>query len=192
MLSQLFHVGDQMRGGIALKARIEGAGVWPAPPAVALVKEHKAVGTGIKQPAVPGDTSRTRAAVQDDGWLPMWIAAGLPVDEIAVIHLQEAVLVRLDLRIQIGHDSPASRSSRRRTLCRCDAHRCRYWSEPTMIPLRAPHQRSSPVPNLLMNQGAPFPMRQPVYHTSCHYRKWHRSTIRGEVSHSQRAVSAPG
>src|SRR6266568_5631126 len=29
--------------------------------------------------------------------------------------------------------------------------------------------------------GAPVPMRQPVYHTSCHHRKWHRSTIRGEV-----------
>jgi len=46
--------------------------------------------------------------VQDDGWLAMWIATGLPVDEIAVIHLQEALLVRLDLRIQIGHDSPGS------------------------------------------------------------------------------------
>src|SRR5438477_5466643 len=126
MLSQLFHVGDQMRGGIAFKARIERAGVWPAPPAVALVKEHEAVDTGIKQPAVQGDTSRTRAAVQDDGWLAMWIATSLPVDALAVIHLQEALLVRFDLRIQIGHDSPPSRSSLCRTLCRCAAHRCRY------------------------------------------------------------------
>src|SRR5712692_9367973 len=114
MLSQLLHVGDQMRGGVALEARIEGTGVWPAPPTVALIEEHKAVGAGIKQPAVPGSTSRTRAAMQDDGWLAMWIATGLPVDKIAVIHLQEALLVRLDLRIQIGHGSPVSRSS----LCR--------------------------------------------------------------------------
>src|SRR5436305_14856194 len=106
MLSQLFHVGDQMRGGVAREARIEGTGVWSAPPAVALVEEYEAVGAGIKQPAVPGRTSRTRAAVQDDGWLPMWIATGLPVDEIAVIHLQETLLVRLNLRVQIGHDSP--------------------------------------------------------------------------------------
>src|SRR5712691_2972310 len=152
MLSQLFHVGDQMRGGVVLKARIEGAGVWPAPPAVALVKEHEAVGTLIKKPAVPGDTSRTRAAVQDDGWLAMWIATGLPVDEIAVIHLQEAPLVRLGLWIQLDHDLPPACSSLCRTLCRCDAHGCRYWPEPTMMRLRALHQRSSSVPNLLVNQ----------------------------------------
>src|SRR5438093_845973 len=97
-----------MRGGVALEARIKSTGVWRTPPAVALIEEYEAVGTGIKQPAVPGDTSRTRAAVQDDGWLAMWIATGLPVDAIAVIHLQEALLVGLDLRIQIGHDSPGS------------------------------------------------------------------------------------
>ncbi len=77
MLSQLFHISDQMRGGGVLKARLEVAGVWSTAPPVALVKEHEAVGTGIKQPVVPGDTSRTRAAVQDDGWLAMGIAAGL-------------------------------------------------------------------------------------------------------------------
>src|SRR5713226_6666377 len=111
MLSQLFHVGDQIRSGVAREARIEGTGVWRAPPAVPLIEEHEAVGAGIKKPAVPGSTSRTRAAVQDDGRFPMWIATGLPVDEIAVIHLQEVLLVRLDLwiQIQIGHDSPASR-----------------------------------------------------------------------------------
>jgi hypothetical protein len=86
MLSQVFQVGDQMRGGVVLKARIEGAGVWSAPPTVALVKEYEAVGTRIKQPAVPGDTSRTRTAVQDHGWLSLGIAAGLPVDAIAVIY----------------------------------------------------------------------------------------------------------
>ena len=87
MLSQLFHVGEQMRGGVALKVRIEGTGVWPAPPAVALIEEHEAVGAGIKKPAVPGSTSRARAAVQDGGWLAMGIATGLPIDEVAVIHL---------------------------------------------------------------------------------------------------------
>src|SRR2546425_3237545 len=129
MLSQLFHVGDQMRGGVALKARIEGTGVWRAPTAVALIEEHEAVGALIKQPAVPGCTSRTRAAVQDDGWLAMWIATGLPVDEIAAVHFQEALLAWFDLRIQLG--SQLSRES-----------------------------------------GSPFPMLKPVYHTSCHRRKW--------------------
>src|SRR5438105_1089456 len=108
MLSQVFYVGDQMRGGVARQVGIEGTGVWRAPPAVALIEEHEAVGGGIKQLAMPGSASRTRAAVQDDGRLAMWIATGLPVDEITVIHFQEALLVRLDLRIQISHDSPAS------------------------------------------------------------------------------------
>src|SRR5712692_7518718 len=110
MLSQLFHVGDQMRGGVARQVGIEGTSMWRAAPTVALVEEHKAIGAGIKKRAVPGRTSRTGAAVQDDGWLAMWIATDLPVDEIAVIHLQEAPIVRLDLRIQIGHDSPPSHS----------------------------------------------------------------------------------
>ena len=102
MLSQLFHVGDQVRGGVAIKACIEGTGVWRAAPAVALVEEHEAVGARIKEPAVPGSASRARAAMQDDGWLAMWIAAGLPVDEIAAIHFQEAFLVWLDFWIQLG------------------------------------------------------------------------------------------
>src|SRR5712692_9803595 len=111
MLSQLFHVGDQMRGGVARKARIEGTGMWRAAPTVALVEEHKAIGAGIKKRAVPGRTSRTGAAVQDDGWLAMWIATGLPVDKIAVIHFQEALLIWLGLRIQIDHDLPPTCSS---------------------------------------------------------------------------------
>ncbi len=76
-----------MRGGVTLQVGIEGTGVWPAAPAVALIEEHEAVGAGIKKPAVPGDTSRPRPAMQDDGWLAMWITAGLPVDGIAVTHL---------------------------------------------------------------------------------------------------------
>src|SRR2546425_549812 len=106
MLSQVFHVGDEMRGGVVLKARLEGAGVWSTPPTIALIEEHEAVGTGIKQPAVPGSTSRTGAAVQDDGWFAMWIATGLPVNAIAVIDFQEALLIGLDLRIQLNHDGP--------------------------------------------------------------------------------------
>ncbi len=76
-----------MRSGVTLQVGIEGTGVWPAAPAVALIEEHEAVGAGIKKPAVPVDTSRTWATMQDDGWLTTWIAAGLPVDGIAITHL---------------------------------------------------------------------------------------------------------
>ena len=105
MLSQLFYIGDQMRGGVTFQVGIESAGMWCAASAVTLIEEYDAVGAGIKKPAVPGNTSRTGAAMQDHNWLAMWIATDLPVDAIAVIHLQETLIVRLDLRIQIGHDS---------------------------------------------------------------------------------------
>src|SRR5215471_19047084 len=176
MLSQLFDVGEQMRGGVALKARIESTGVWRAPSAVPLIEEHEAVGAGIKKPAVPGGTSRTRAAVQDEGWLPVWIATGLPVDAIAVIHLQEALLVGLDFRIQIGHDSPASRSSLCRTLSM--SMRCTWLA----VLAGANDDYTTSIASVDQINSQPsrqseslFPRRQPVYHTSCYHRKWHRS-----------------
>src|SRR2546427_12879869 len=115
-----------MCGSVTLQVGIEGTGVWSAAPAVALIEDHEAVGVGIKKPAVPGDTSRPRAAMQDDGWLATWISAGLPINGIAVTHFQEAQLIGLDLRIQISHILPASHSSLCGTLCRCDSHCCPY------------------------------------------------------------------
>ena len=83
----------------AFRFVVEGAGVWSASPAVTLIAEYEAIGAGIKKPAMPASTSRTRTTMQDDGWLPIWIATGLPIDKIAVTHLQQTLLVRLDLRI---------------------------------------------------------------------------------------------
>jgi hypothetical protein len=88
-----------MSGGVALQTRLEDASMWSTTPTIALVEEHKAVGALLKESAVPGRTSRTRSTMQNDSWLAMWIAAGLPVDAMAVIYLQEAVLVWLDLWI---------------------------------------------------------------------------------------------
>ena len=76
-----------MCGSVTLQVGIEGTGMRSATSTIALIEEHEAVGAGIKKPAIPGNTSRTRAAMQDDGWLATWISAGLPVDGIAFIHL---------------------------------------------------------------------------------------------------------
>lgn len=76
----------------------------PAPPTAALVEQHEAVRLWIEEPAVPWHTSRTWAAVQDDGWLTLRIPTRLPVDEVALIHFQHPMLVRLDLGIEICRD----------------------------------------------------------------------------------------
>jgi hypothetical protein len=41
--------------------------------------------------------------MQDDGGLAHGIAADLPVDALAVAHLEHTVVVRLNLREQTGH-----------------------------------------------------------------------------------------
>ena len=72
--------------GVTLQIGIESACMWRAASTVALIEEHNTVGIGIKKPAIPWHTSRTRTAMQDDRWLAIWIAADLPVDGIAVTH----------------------------------------------------------------------------------------------------------
>jgi len=67
-----------------------------------LVEEHDAEGVGIEEPARPRQPARPWAAVEDHGWLAVWIAARLPVDEVAVADVQHAALVRLDLRVQVA------------------------------------------------------------------------------------------
>jgi hypothetical protein len=40
--------------------------------------------------------------VEDEGWLAGRIAAGLPTDAVAVAHVEQAVLVGLDSRVEAG------------------------------------------------------------------------------------------
>jgi len=87
VLPQMFYISDQIRGSIARQVGIESTGMWRAPLTVPLIEKHETVGTGIKKPAVPGRTARTRATMQNDGWLPLWIATRLPVDGIAITYL---------------------------------------------------------------------------------------------------------
>lgn len=73
--------------------------------AAALVEQHDSVGAGIELAPPPRPTACPRSAVQDDGRLPVRVAAGLPVDEVAVTHVEAPVVVRL-LEIQSGSRSP--------------------------------------------------------------------------------------
>src|SRR5436309_1611436 len=95
---------------VTLQVCIKSTGMWCATPTVSLIKKHYSVGGGIKKPPVPGNTSRTRSAMQDGSRLATWIATSLPVDGIAITHLYKSLLVWLDFRIQIDHILPSSHS----------------------------------------------------------------------------------
>src|SRR5580658_6914559 len=99
MLAQPFDVRDQVCGVVARKIGVWCACVRRAPSAIALIEEHDAIGGWIEQPAMPLGTSRSGTAVQNEGRLTAWIAASLPVEEIAIADLQHAMRVRRYLRI---------------------------------------------------------------------------------------------
>ena len=101
--AQGFHVLHERPGGVAPQAGGRIAGVGGAPPAAPLIEEHDAVHRWIEERAVPGGAPRTGAPVEDDGRLAEGMAAGLPVDPVAVPDGEHPVLVRFDLRIRIRH-----------------------------------------------------------------------------------------
>ncbi len=97
LLAELLHIGDQVGSGVAGEVGVWVAGVGRAPAAVALIEEHDAIGARIEEPAPPGRAARAGAAMHHNGWLPRGVAASLPVDAVAVSHVEESVRVRLDL-----------------------------------------------------------------------------------------------
>jgi hypothetical protein len=84
VLPQPLHVSEQMVGRVAGEVRLQCTGVGYAAPAIALIEEQEAIGSGIEELAVPRGTARAGAAVHYDSWLPVRVAAELPVDALAV------------------------------------------------------------------------------------------------------------
>ena len=103
-LTQQLDVGEEVPGGIAREVGVRRARVRLAASATALVEEDYAVGLRVEEPPLPRRTARPGAAVQDDGRLALRIPARLPVHEVAVAHVEQAVLVRLDLTKTGRHD----------------------------------------------------------------------------------------
>src|SRR5258708_4515495 len=103
MFTQNLNISNPIGGGVARQVCIRCAGVWRAASTTALIEEHDPVSIGIKKAAVPRRTARTRPAVQNNGWLAVRIATGFPVEPIIVTNIQPALLIRLDLWIQISH-----------------------------------------------------------------------------------------
>ena len=77
-------------------------GVRQAASAVALVEEDDPERAGVERPPVSNRAPRSRAAVHDQRRHPVRVTAGLPVHEVPVTRIQQAAVIRLDIRIP-GH-----------------------------------------------------------------------------------------
>src|SRR6476620_1462669 len=114
MCSQNLNISYPIGSSVAGQVHIEGAGMWCTASTTALIEEHDPVNIGIKKAAVPGRTARTRAAMQNNGLLAVWVDTGFPVEPIAIANIQPARLIRLDLWIQISHAIPTSHTALRK------------------------------------------------------------------------------
>ena len=85
----------QVGGGVA--------GVRGAAPAAPLVEQDDAVARRVEVAAEAGGAAGPGPAVHDERGLAVGVAAGLPVDAVAVADVEHALRVRLDLRIQVAH-----------------------------------------------------------------------------------------
>jgi hypothetical protein len=72
-----------------------------AAPAPALVKQDDSIPLGIEVPSVARGGSRSGAAMDAEHGLPIGVAADVPVDEISVVDVEQAGVVRLDRRIRV-------------------------------------------------------------------------------------------
>lgn len=66
----------------------------------ALIEQNETVLLGTEQPPHPGCTPRTWTTVHRQCRYAIGIAAGLPIETIAVPDVEQARLVRLDRRVQ--------------------------------------------------------------------------------------------
>ena len=103
MLAQALHVRDQMVRGVAAHVRRRVARVRSASPASALVEQHCAVAIGVEAATHVGRAPRAGAAVHHHGRLAVRVAARLPVDEVAVAHVEQSAVIGLDGRIELRH-----------------------------------------------------------------------------------------
>jgi len=103
VLAQPFDVRDQVRRGVVRQVDDRFARVRRAPAAVPLVEQDDPVRIRVEQPRLPQRAARARTAVQHDRGPAEWVPARLPVQEVALAHIEHAVLVRLDLGVRAAN-----------------------------------------------------------------------------------------
>ena len=103
VLAELLDVTDEVRRRVRCEiggrlARVRGAATRSA-----LVEQDDPVPARVEEPPVGRCTTAARSAVQDDRRLARCRTAGLPVDDVAVAHIEHPALGGLDRRVEVGH-----------------------------------------------------------------------------------------
>src|SRR6185312_6368275 len=96
MRSQALDVAEDAVGGVGREVDARVAGVWQAAAGVALVEEHDAEARRVEQPPHARRAAGAGTAVQHERRLTLGIAAGLPIDAVALADLEQARRVGLD------------------------------------------------------------------------------------------------
>ncbi len=137
MRTQLLHVGDQVRGGIAGEFT-----VWTRAAGTALVEDHDAIVRRIEEAPVHRARAGARSAVHEHHWHAVVVSRYLPVHLVVLVQPEIAGMMWLYVRIKFGADSwggmvhaigPGGRSSNHE-ICnsvesRADASRATLSSE---------------------------------------------------------------
>jgi hypothetical protein len=111
VLAQLLHVPEQVPGRVKAHVSRGVAGGRQAAAAVALVEDDDPELLRVERLPVSRRAPRPRAAVHDQRWHAIRVAAGLPVHEVPVTGVQQAGLVGLDIRV------PGHAKNRRLAVC---------------------------------------------------------------------------
>ena len=104
MLSQFFHVRDEVMGGVGVKIHRWVIGERSASPTHPLVEQHDAITVWVKRATVASGASRSGASVDHERRLASRVPAGLPIDEVPVPNIEHASLVGLDVWVPFDHE----------------------------------------------------------------------------------------
>ena len=96
VLTESLHVCEQVLGGVRAHVGVRIACVRSAAPGAALVEEHDAIAVLVERPAGASFQTGAGPAVNDRRGLAVGIAAGLPIDVVAVAHVEHPVVVGRD------------------------------------------------------------------------------------------------
>ena len=97
LLPNELHVGDEIPRGVVLERR---EGLRLAAPA--LIEQHDSVRLRVEEAALLRVGATTRPAVDEDDRLAVRVARLLVINGVAKPHFEEALVVRLNRRIQLA------------------------------------------------------------------------------------------
>lgn len=95
-----FDVGDQVIGGVRCKIDCTVAGVGRASPAAPLVEQHDSIFGRVEKLSHSGHAPRPWTTVHRQRRDTLWITRALPIDAVALAHIEQSRLVGFIQRIQ--------------------------------------------------------------------------------------------